>query len=130
MRIAAFFIGFLLLASSCGDDSLKVGTRTTLEIDPVYDAGDVIKGEIIDAKFKVTNTGEYPLHIGDVKPSCGCTTAGKPEEPIAPGESGYIEAKVDTDKTNVGKVTKSVTITTNAMPSTHQVKIVANVISK
>lgn len=125
------FLGvcFLLGATSCTTDmDVSPGTRTTMDVEPEFDAGEVVKGEFITAKFKVTNTGDYPLVIADVKASCTCTVAQKPEEPIAPGESGVIIAQVDTDKTGVGTVIKSLNIVANADPSITVVKIKATVL--
>ena len=125
------FLGvcFLLGATSCTTDlSVSPGNRTTMEVNPVFDAGEVVKGEFITAKFTVTNTGDYPLLIADVKESCSCTVAEKPEEPIAPGESAEIIAQVDTDKTNVGSLSKNLNIVSNADPSIVSVKIKATVL--
>ena len=125
------FLGvcFLLGASSCTSEAeYGPGTRTTMEVKPEFDAGEVVKGEFITAKFKVTNTGEYPLVIADVEAGCTCTVAEKPEEPIAPGESAEIVAQVDTDKTGIGSVTKNLRIVANADPSVTVVKIKAIVL--
>ncbi len=125
------FLGvcFLMGATSCSSDmDVSPGNRTTMEVNPVFDAGEVVKGEFITAKFKVTNTGDYPLVIADVKAGCTCTVAKKPEEPIAPGESAEIIAQVDTDKTGVGSISKSINIVSNADPSVTPVKIKATVL--
>ena len=44
-----------------------------------FDAGERIKGEKIYAEFRVENTGRYPLVFGEIKGSCSCTVAEKPE---------------------------------------------------
>lgn len=122
---------FLLLLTACGgSDKVEVGNKTTFEVNAVFDGGDVIKGEKVDAKFKVTNTGDYPLVIADVKGSCTCTVVDKPEEPIAPGDSYDIVASVDTDRTSFGAISKGVTIVANTTPSVTTVTIKANVIEK
>ena len=99
-----------------------------MEVEPEFDAGEVVKGEFITAKFTVKNTGDYPLVIADVKGSCTCTVAKKPEEPIAPGKTAEIIAQVDTDKTGVGSVVKTVNIVANADPAVTVVKIKATVL--
>ena len=101
------------------------GNRTTMEVDDVFDAGEVIQGEFVTAKFKVTNTGDYPLVIADVKVGCKCTLAEKPEEPIAPGKSGMIMAQVDTDNAQVGPLEKTISIVSNADPAVKPLKIKA-----
>jgi hypothetical protein len=99
-------------------------------VEPVFDAGELVKGEVIRAKFEVENTGEYPLVIAEVKGSCSCTVASKPEDPIAPGESGIITAEVDTERTSTGLITKSVRIVANTEPSVTEVAIKAIVKNK
>ncbi|MDG1334130.1 MAG: DUF1573 domain-containing protein [Crocinitomicaceae bacterium] len=122
-------VSFLFTAMSCTSETdLSPGNRTTMEVAEEFDAGEVVKGEFITAKFKITNTGDYPLFISDVKAGCTCTVAKKPEEPIAPGESGEIVAQVDTDKTGVGGVSKSLRIVSNTDIPSRVVKIKATVL--
>ena len=47
---------YFILFACTGDKSVVVGQKTTMEIDSVFDAGVVVKGEIIYATFKVKNT--------------------------------------------------------------------------
>lgn len=104
---------------ACKDNTkVEVGQKTTMEVNLVFDAGTVIKGEVINAKFKVKNTGKYPLVFGEVRPSCSCTVPHKPEKPILPGETGEIVAQVMTDKLSTKNVTKSVTVMANTEPNT------------
>lgn len=117
-----FFIFFLLIGVfSCdtANNDVEVGKKTSLEVNEVYDAGQVVKGEEIRAVFKVKNTGEYPLVFGEVRPSCSCTVAEKPDAPIQPGETQEIIAKVNTAKVSSNTVMKTVTILTNTEPSTY-----------
>lgn len=124
--IALCSIAFLLACSSKGD-AVEVGQKTTLEVNDIFDAGTVVKGEVIRAVFTVTNTGDYPLVFGEVRPSCSCTVADKPSEPIQPGESTEIIAKVNTANVSSKEVTKSVTIMTNTTPSTKVLIIKAKI---
>jgi hypothetical protein len=123
--------GVLLLLTSCsGSDKVAVGQKTTMVMNPVCDAGWVVKGEIIKAKFIVKNTGNYPLVIAEAKPSCSCTIASKPEDPIMPGKTGVISAHVDTDKTTLSIISKTVRIVANTEPGTTEVLIKARVRNK
>ena len=124
--IALCSIAFLFACSSKGD-AVEVGQKTTLEVNDIFDAGTVVKGEVIRAVFTVTNTGDYPLVFGEVRPSCSCTVADKPSEPIQPGESTEIIAKVNTANVSSKEVTKSVTIMTNTTPSTKVLLIKAKI---
>jgi len=44
------------------------------------------------AHFKYKNTGDKPVKITSVHPSCGCTTAALAKEVVGPNESGEITA--------------------------------------
>lgn len=117
MRKFILFLGIAMLFSCDDDQPLQVGQKTTMEVEAVFDAGTVVKGEVINAKFKVTNTGEYPLVIGDVTPSCSCTVAEEPKVPIQPGESSDIIAQVKTDNLSSKKIQKMITVMANTDPS-------------
>ncbi len=119
-----------VLFSCNSNESVEVGNKTTMEIEPEFNAGDVQKGEIIHATFHVKNTGNYPLVIASVQGSCSCTVASKPDEPIQPGEETIIKAEVNTDKTPSGEISKPVTLVANTEKSIVQVLIKANVINK
>jgi hypothetical protein len=62
--------------------------------------------------FQFTNAGNAPLVISGANTSCGCTTPSYTKTPVAPGESGTVSVKYDTNRTGV--FNKSVTIISNA----------------
>jgi len=117
MKKTLAFVGLLMLFACGQEQKVEVGQKTTMEITPEFNAGTVIKGEIIKAHFKVENTGDYPLVFGEVRGSCSCTVAEKPEEPIQPGETGEIIAEVNTENLSSKKIVKSVTIMANTEPN-------------
>jgi hypothetical protein len=121
----------LLSFVSCQtDNTVEIGKKTEMKVDPVFDAGTVNKGEKIKAVFKVKNTGKSPLVISTVKGSCTCTVADYPKNPILAGETGTINAVVDTEKAGEGKLSKSVRIVANTVPSETIVHVKANVVLK
>jgi hypothetical protein len=61
--------------------------------------------------FTFKNNGKEPIIISNVQTSCGCTTAKKPEAPVAPKKSADISVKYDTKR--VGQFTKTITVTSN-----------------
>lgn len=130
MKIITLLFTAILLASCSGNDTLEVGQKTSLKVKPVFDAGKVLHGEEIVAEFVVENTGNYPLVISEVKGSCSCTVAEKPEEPIAPGQTGKIKATVKTDNASEGKLSKEVRILANTEPSLTKMLINAEVFRK
>ena len=121
---------FLAFSSCKQNQEVEIGQKTTMEVNPVFNAGKVLLGEEIQAVFEVTNTGDYPLIFSDITPSCSCTLAEKPEEPIQPGEKGVIKANIATEKTGVGSISKTVTVVSNTEPSVTPLKIEAVVYRK
>jgi hypothetical protein len=123
-------ISFCFLIGCQSDNTVEIGKKTEMKVDPVFDAGSVNKGEKIKAVFKVKNTGKSPLVISEVKGSCTCTVADFPKKPILAGETGEIKAEVNTDKTGEGKISKSIRITANTVPGLTVVHVKANVVQK
>ena len=125
------YLGLFLLALllSCkGGNELEVGQKTSMKIDKLFDAGTRVKGEVIEAKFNIENTGNYPLVFGEIKGSCSCTVAEKPEAPILPGEKGLISATVDTESFRVNsEVSKYVTLIANTEPNRVTLRITAKI---
>ena len=91
------------------------------------DYGKIVKGSDGVRVFEFTNTGDAELVITNVKSSCGCTVPKKPEEPIAPGASGSIEVKYDTNR--VGPIRKTVTVYSNADEPIKALKIKGEVLN-
>ncbi|WKS95565.1 DUF1573 domain-containing protein [Riemerella columbina] len=61
------------------------------------DYGKIEKGAEGHRFFTVTNTGDKPLVISKVQPSCGCTTPEWSQEPIMPGKSTKIKVGYNTN---------------------------------
>jgi hypothetical protein len=111
------FLGCFALAVNAQDKVAKIEFKTE-----TIDYGKVERGSNGVRTFEFTNTGAIPLVISDVKSSCGCTIPKKPEKPIAPGETGVIEVKYDTNRA-VGPFRKAITVTSNAETPTKVLKI-------
>jgi hypothetical protein len=60
------------------------------------------------AVYVITNTGDQPLVLTDVDPSCACSVAQWTQTPIAPGEKGKIV--VDFDAKALGHFDKSIAV--------------------
>jgi hypothetical protein len=80
----------------------------------------------VSHKFVFTNTGDAPLLIQGVRASCGCTTPAWSKDPVPPGEKGFITAKYN-PKNRPGSFRKSLTITSNAEPSSKVIYIMGMV---
>jgi hypothetical protein len=101
-------------------------SKTTFILDKqLHDFGIVKPESDNTCKFKVTNTGKKPLIIDKVSASCGCTTPNKPESPILPGKSDYIEVGFHPKPGQLGDITKTVTIEANTEPLLTEVHIKA-----
>jgi hypothetical protein len=75
--------------------------------------------------FTFTNNSDQPLIIKSARGSCGCTVPEIPKEPIAPGTTGEIKVKYDTQR--IGAFQKSVTVYTNLSEEPVQLYIKGNV---
>ena len=80
--------------------------------------GKITEGQVVEVSWRFKNSGNKPLVIQNVKESCGCTIAAKPEQPIAPGETDVIKAKFDSHNQHPGYVRKDVTVRANTKGST------------
>ncbi len=107
----------------------KLANQTTMEISPKeFDFGTIAKETPVSKTFTITNTGDKPLVINDAKASCGCTVPKKPEEPIAPGDSGELEVTFTSNKGQAGQnISKNVTVSANVPNGSQIVKIKAQV---
>lgn len=94
-----------------------------------HDFGTINEGDVVEHKFAFTNTGKAPLVIVSAKGSCGCTVPEWPKEPIAPGATGEMLVKFNSNgKPN--QQTKQVTITANTEAGQEILKIKAMVTPK
>jgi hypothetical protein len=90
---------------------------TTMEFNKMsHDFGKIKADTDNNTTFIVTNTGNNPLVIDGVKPSCGCTTSQKPENPIMPGESDEIKVVFHPKENQLEDQKKTVRVTANTTP--------------
>lgn len=78
-----------------------------------HDFGIIIDGTKATYTFKFKNTGDEPIIMTQVKPSCGCTSPVWTKAPILPGQVGEIEV-IYNSKNRIGSFNKSITISSNA----------------
>ena len=69
----------------------------------------------VSVQYVITNTGDQPLVLTEVDPSCACSIAQWTQTPIAPGDKGIIT--VEFDAKALGRFDKSVAIYSNAQPN-------------
>lgn len=109
---------------------IEITDPTTVQIiDSSYNFGKVADGEIVEYNYRFKNTGTKPLIVTNVSASCGCTVPEKPEQPIKPGETGFIKVKFDS-KNRVGNAHKTVTVSSNAEPAFPELLLTGEVTEK
>ncbi len=119
--ITLLFIGLIGFSVNAQDKVAKIEFKAT-----TVDYGTIEKGADGVRTFEFTNTGDAPLIISKVTSSCGCTVPKKPDGPIAPGETGEIQVKYDTNRVN--PIRKTITVISNADTPTVALKIKGEVI--
>jgi len=104
---------------------------TTIQwIDSVKDYGKIAEGQKLEVLYRFKNTGDKPLVIESVRPSCGCTVANPPKEPIAPGAEGEIRGSFDSNgKSGMQQKTIYVAANTKGVQS-HELKFSVDVEKK
>jgi len=88
---------------------------------PNYDFGKSKAGDPVKYTFVFTNVGTETLEIKNVRPGCGCTTAGEWTKKVEPGKTGTIPIQVNVAATwPNGPIAKYVDIDTSdaSQPST------------
>ena len=93
----------------------------------IHDYGTIEVGSPGKSEFKFTNNMKTPLVISNVKPSCGCTDADWPKEPILAGKSGVIRINYNTKIP--GTFRKTITVNSNAKNARVILQIKGNVIA-
>jgi hypothetical protein len=116
---ATFFAG-------CGGDNRAIAMQQVMRdsarytsiqwLDSAKDFGTIPEGQKVEVAFRFRNTGSTPLVITQVRPSCGCTIAEQPKEPIAPGAEGHISA-VFNSQGHAGVNRKTLFVTANTKGS-------------
>jgi hypothetical protein len=121
------------MPAAVADAALKDSANyTTLEwIDSTSkNFGKISEGQKLEVSYAFKNTGTKPLVISRVQPSCGCTVAEQPNEPVAPGAQGTIKASFNSEgRTGINHKTLFVYANTKGTQS-HELQFVVEVEKK
>jgi hypothetical protein len=129
------FVFVAFLTGSCNSGTQKAvpvnkteesGVAKFVVSEEIHNFGSLNAGEIVTYAFVFRNEGTKTLIIEKAEADCGCTEINIPEKNIAPGKEGQIEV-IFNSSGEVGKVLKTITITSNAETSQKQLFIRANV---
>jgi hypothetical protein len=107
--LSFFFLGSILHLSPLYMFAAPVASIEWKETS--IDCGDVPFDKPLKVEFTFKNQGMIPLIITDVKPSCGCTVADFPKQPIVSGTEGKITVTFDA-KTD-GYFSKTISVYSN-----------------
>jgi hypothetical protein len=100
---------FLLVSAVC----FAQAPEPRITFDKIHhDFGRVSLGRSVSHKFVITNRGDAPLHIKEVRESCNCTRAAMPKPRLAPGESTFVEVNFNSIGMK-GNVQKSIELISN-----------------
>lgn len=137
--LACFLAAFLIAGCKNSDKSGSAAPPaivdsthfTTIQwLDSTKDFGKIEEGQKLEVSFRFKNTGDKPLVIEKVQPSCGCTVAEQSTEPIAPGGEGQVKASFNSQgRTGVNHKTLYVTANTKGTRS-HALQFVVQVEKK
>jgi hypothetical protein len=136
MRIDKLVLLFCVALASCAGKDKKVGPLSNIAmmahpmdsahmtsiqwLDPIdRDFGKIPEGQKLEVSYRFKNIGDKPLIIEKVQPSCGCTVAEQPSEPVSPGKEGIIKAAFNSEG-RVGANHKTLYVYANAKGSASQ----------
>lgn len=107
MTLCAVIIGFVTFTAMQTDNlaEFKFESET-------HDFGKIPQNKPVSYVFKFTNTGEQPLIISAVEPTCGCTIADYTKTPVKKGQTGSITLTYNAAA--LAPFTKGVTVKSNA----------------
>ena len=110
MKISISLVSLCLLISFAGPARAALTWETT-----TADLHPALSDKTAVAHFKYKNTGDKPVKITSVHPSCGCTTAALAKDVVAPNESGEITATFSIGS-RWGEQNKTISVMTDADP--------------
>ncbi len=116
--------------SMVASDSIATKPLTSIAFaDTVHEFGTIKEGEKVSYTFKYKNTGNNPLILEDVRPSCGCTLPEWTKDPIAPGGEGLIKVVYNSEG-RPGEFHKTITVIANTAAEVVLLKIQGKVTPK
>jgi hypothetical protein len=93
-----------------------------------YDFGTLQEGDEPSYTFVFTNTGDQPVQLRQVRPSCGCTSPSYSTDPVGPGEQGEVVVAYDSHG-RPGAFNKTIDVEADgAQPSGVTLRITGDVI--
>lgn len=121
-------IGDLVQNPLTANDDIDKVLMPKIQLDKdFFDFGKIMQNESITTEFKLKNIGEAALLIRSAKGSCGCTVPEWPREVIEVGQESVIKVVFNSGEKQ-GEQRQTVTLITNAIPSTKVLTIIGTVL--
>ncbi len=97
----------------------------------ILDLGELYTDEVKQTKLdiKFTNDGDNPLILSNVRGCCGTRIHEWPHEPVLPGEEGTIKIEYRIAP-RPQKISRTITVTSNAEKSTSVFRITGQVVER
>lgn len=130
-----FFASVILAMASCTGNTSKNAADTSAYtkiqwLDSIVNFGTADMGQVVQVVFHFRNTGDKPLFLTNVKAGCGCTVPDYTKGAIAPGQEGVVTGAFDTGKSQHGKVSKNIFVTTNTQSRTEHTLTFTGIIAE
>jgi len=121
---------FILLGAGYATSQEKKGPQLKWELER-HDFGTVYLDDLPETKLEIkfTNDGTEPLILSQVRACCGTRVHSWPREPIMPGKEGIINVEFRIAPTPQ-RISRTVTVTSNAEPNTSIFRIVGEVTNR
>lgn len=94
-----------------------------------HNLGSFKESEPQSVEFVFTNTGDKPLIIQQVLPSCGCMVPSFTQEPIPPGKNGKLKIVYNGKGKFPGDFKKIISVRSNASNSLVRIYVEGNMMT-
>ncbi|MFW6351521.1 MAG: DUF1573 domain-containing protein [Bacteroidota bacterium] len=120
----------LLLGTAVAISQESEGAVLKFE-EEVLDLGELYTDEVSQTKLDIqfTNEGDKPLVLSNVRGCCGTRIHEWPHEPVLPGEEGTIKIEYRIAP-RAQKISRTVTVTSNAEKPNSVVRITGQVVER
>jgi hypothetical protein len=118
----------LLVISATGADA----TGPAISVDRLsHDFGDVRVGRAVSDQIAVTNMGDTPLIVDDIRGNCSCTSGQIANKVIQPGQQSELTVMFNASGQGPGRKTHAVLIHSNDLNNpVVQIQVSANVVQQ
>lgn len=115
-RFGIIFGGLVLTCVLFSGCKQRIGWTTASVADSIRHYYPVIAGDVLNLSYEIENTGDEPLIIREIQPSCGCIVPELSSRMILPGKSKRLLFKYESAK-NIGYVEHIIRIHCNVKPT-------------